>query len=265
MANAIEPLPEDRRGPAGAARGGGTARRSQVSEAQEEANARRPANSRRPMRSASSIRTSRSWGSTATTARCSRSRRTSTRVVIATPDHMHAPIAIAAMDLGKHVYVQKPLCWSVEEARMLAKKAKSTQDRHARWATRATRWTTRGPATNTSRAARSARCAKCTSGPTGRSATGRRAFRVRRRGRRREPAARAGDGRGVDAASRGRAWRRQLSEARRARVGSVPRLRAERRVSPDLSPVQLARLGGLGPGRARRHGRAPRSITRSGR
>ena len=45
-------------------------------------------------------------------------------VVIATPDHMHAPIATLAMDLGKHVYVQKPLCWSVEEARVLAKKAK---------------------------------------------------------------------------------------------------------------------------------------------
>ena len=45
-------------------------------------------------------------------------------VIIATPDHMHAPIALAAMDLGKHVYVQKPLCWSVEEARALAKKAK---------------------------------------------------------------------------------------------------------------------------------------------
>jgi predicted dehydrogenase len=45
-------------------------------------------------------------------------------VVVATPDHMHAPIALAAMDLGKHVYVQKPLCWSVEEARALAKKAK---------------------------------------------------------------------------------------------------------------------------------------------
>ena len=28
------------------------------------------------------------------------------------------------MDLGKHVYVQKPLCWSVEEARLLAAKAK---------------------------------------------------------------------------------------------------------------------------------------------
>ena len=37
---------------------------------------------------------------------------------------MHATIASAAMDLGKHVYVQKPLTWSVEEARLLAKKAK---------------------------------------------------------------------------------------------------------------------------------------------
>ena len=44
-------------------------------------------------------------------------------VIVATPDHMHAPIASAAMSLGKHVYVQKPLCWSVHEARHLAKKA----------------------------------------------------------------------------------------------------------------------------------------------
>src|SRR5262245_19318802 len=48
-------------------------------------------------------------------------------VVIATPDHMHATIALAAMDLGKHVYVQKPLCWSVAEARALAKRAKETK------------------------------------------------------------------------------------------------------------------------------------------
>jgi predicted dehydrogenase len=48
-------------------------------------------------------------------------------VVIATPDHMHASIALAAMDLGKHVYVQKPLCWSVAEARALANKAKATR------------------------------------------------------------------------------------------------------------------------------------------
>src|SRR3954451_18540907 len=48
-------------------------------------------------------------------------------VVVATPDHMHATIALAAMDLGKHVYVQKPLTWSVAEARQLARKAKSTR------------------------------------------------------------------------------------------------------------------------------------------
>src|SRR5229473_1234949 len=48
-------------------------------------------------------------------------------VVVATPDHMHAPIALAAMELGKHVYVQKPLCWSVEEARKLSRRAKETK------------------------------------------------------------------------------------------------------------------------------------------
>ena len=47
-------------------------------------------------------------------------------VVIATPDHMHAPIALACMDLKKHVYVQKPLVWSVDEARKLSAKAKET-------------------------------------------------------------------------------------------------------------------------------------------
>jgi predicted dehydrogenase len=48
-------------------------------------------------------------------------------VVIATPDHMHATIALAAMDIGKHVYVQKPLTWSVLEARMLSKRATETK------------------------------------------------------------------------------------------------------------------------------------------
>src|SRR6201987_962754 len=48
-------------------------------------------------------------------------------VVIATPDHMHAPIALACMDLGKPVYVQKPLTWSIDEARRLARRAKETK------------------------------------------------------------------------------------------------------------------------------------------
>jgi predicted dehydrogenase len=48
-------------------------------------------------------------------------------VIIATPDHMHAPIASAAMDLGKHVYVQKPMAWCVSEARHLARRAAETK------------------------------------------------------------------------------------------------------------------------------------------
>ena len=48
-------------------------------------------------------------------------------VIVATPDHMHAVIASNAMDAGKHVYVQKPMTWSVHEARHLAKKAKEKQ------------------------------------------------------------------------------------------------------------------------------------------
>jgi len=44
-------------------------------------------------------------------------------VVIATPDHMHAYIAHACMQAGKHVYVQKPLTYSVYEARLLARVA----------------------------------------------------------------------------------------------------------------------------------------------
>ena len=42
---------------------------------------------------------------------------------ISTPDHTHAPAAYLAMNLGKHVYVQKPLTHTVAEARLIAKVA----------------------------------------------------------------------------------------------------------------------------------------------
>ena len=47
-------------------------------------------------------------------------------VMIATPDHMHAPIAVAAMRAGKHVYVEKPMAHSIEEARVMTRVARET-------------------------------------------------------------------------------------------------------------------------------------------
>jgi predicted dehydrogenase len=44
-------------------------------------------------------------------------------VSVSTPDHMHAVIAMAAMQLHKHVYVQKPLTHDIYEARMLTQAA----------------------------------------------------------------------------------------------------------------------------------------------
>jgi len=45
-------------------------------------------------------------------------------VSVSTPDHNHAVQAMAAMQLGKHVYVQKPLTHDIFEARMLTEAAK---------------------------------------------------------------------------------------------------------------------------------------------
>ncbi|HYV55699.1 MAG TPA: Gfo/Idh/MocA family oxidoreductase [Chitinophagaceae bacterium] len=45
-------------------------------------------------------------------------------VIVTTPDHMHAVISLAAMQLGKHVYCEKPLTHDIYEARVLTEAAK---------------------------------------------------------------------------------------------------------------------------------------------
>lgn len=44
-------------------------------------------------------------------------------VIVTTPDHTHAVIALACMQLGKHVYVEKPLTRTIQEARWLTEAA----------------------------------------------------------------------------------------------------------------------------------------------
>jgi predicted dehydrogenase len=48
-------------------------------------------------------------------------------VNVSTPDHMHGPIGLAAMDLGKHCYGQKPLAQNLRECRAMAEMAKKNK------------------------------------------------------------------------------------------------------------------------------------------
>ena len=48
-------------------------------------------------------------------------------VSISTPDHTHYPATLAAMELGKHVYTQKPLTHNIDEARHLMEVARENK------------------------------------------------------------------------------------------------------------------------------------------
>ncbi len=50
-------------------------------------------------------------------------------VVIATPNHLHAPLAIQMLEAGKHVLVEKPMAMSAAEARSVAECARRTSGR----------------------------------------------------------------------------------------------------------------------------------------
>jgi predicted dehydrogenase len=48
-------------------------------------------------------------------------------VVVATPDHWHARMALESMDRGKDVYLEKPMCHTIEEAKQLAATVRETR------------------------------------------------------------------------------------------------------------------------------------------
>ena len=49
-------------------------------------------------------------------------------ITIATPEHWHAPMAIAALQAGKHVYVEKPCSHNPYEGELLVEAQKKVRE-----------------------------------------------------------------------------------------------------------------------------------------
>ncbi|HWQ36790.1 MAG TPA: Gfo/Idh/MocA family oxidoreductase [Blastocatellia bacterium] len=48
-------------------------------------------------------------------------------VAIVTPEHWHAKMTLDAADAGKHIYCEKPMTWSIEEAKKVVRKIQQTK------------------------------------------------------------------------------------------------------------------------------------------
>ena len=93
-------------------------------------------------------------------------------VMIATPDHMHAPITIAALRAGKHVYVEKPMAHSIEEARVMTARRPRDGPGDADGEQRPRGRRAAADARMARRPVRSGRCARSIAGPIGRASGG---------------------------------------------------------------------------------------------
>ena len=64
-------------------------------------------------------------------------------VSVSTPDHMHGIMAMSAMNLGKHVYIQKPLVQTIGECRAMQEPPAGTRS-SSRWGRKGHRASTTG-------------------------------------------------------------------------------------------------------------------------